>query len=232
MRVAVDLTQVRFRAVDRRAGSVPAEEARRIVGQRLAGHQGVGLRPADSPAEAAALLSMRGKPQPVSVNPIEEIKAPSGSVFDLGLLFDTTSNMVAMAGEVTIGQVRQFSEEAGYRPKSGSPNADQFSKLVANGDAFTPMVFTNEVDCLRFIEWALFKAKAQDPRLETLGLPSDEQWLTMRRVFKGQLTGLLKERLSDNFFRSLLNENRTKPYNPRMRHYSHAFRLVGTYKKD
>ncbi|MCX5750910.1 MAG: hypothetical protein NT099_04500 [Candidatus Saganbacteria bacterium] len=163
---------------------------------------------------------------------IEEIKMPGESPavpIDLGLLFDPKSNRVAMRGEVTIGQMKRFVEETRYNPKGD--NAGQFNELIAEGNASSPMVFTNEADCLAFIGWVLTKAQASDTRIQTLALPSDSEWVGMRQAFRGQQTGSTWERLSDNYFRSFRFESRNDHYyGPEFRCGDNAFRLVGTYK--
>jgi hypothetical protein len=151
---------------------------------------------------------------------------------DLCLLFDPESDKVAMKDEVTIGQMRQFVKETGYAPAEGSHNAREFNRLIAEGDASSPMVFTNETDCLAFAEWALVKAQAQDPRIQTLGLPSDSQWVNMRQIFGGQQTGSKWERLADNCFRSFFLDGRNGDFNRVCRYVSCTFRLVGTYTKQ
>jgi hypothetical protein len=177
-------------------------------------------------AQRAAIVAGR---QAVRIEEIGASQVPAP--FDLGLLFDPKSNMVAMRGEVTIGQMRQFVQETGYRPEGY--NTEDFNRLIAEGNVSSPMVFTNEADCLAFIGWAKPLAQASDPRIQTLGLPSDSQWVDMRQTFRGQQTGSNWERLSDNSFRSFRLGDRFNYYFgclPEYRSGSYAFRLVGTYK--
>lgn len=156
---------------------------------------------------------------------------------DLGLLFDPNSNMVAMREAVTVGQMRLFVQDRGYRPEEGSCNAGDFDNLIKEGDASAPMVFTNEADCLAFIKWALPKAQAQDPRIQTLGLPSNDQWVRMRQAFKGPQRGKsweswgVWERLKDTFFFFPRAWYSVSIYRPEDRALDTVFRLVGTYQK-
>gem|GEM_PF-6918794 len=185
--------------------------------------------------ERASIVEARQRPTITeisvgSMSEVEKVATPLVAPLDLGLLFDSKSNMVAMAGEVTIGQMRLFVQETKY--KATGHNAKKFNKLVKEGDASAPMVFTNEADCLAFILWALSKAQAQDPRIQTLGLPSDSQWESMRQTFRGQQSGEHWERLSDNYFRSFHFEDRSLNYLPENRWDTYAFRLVGTYQKS
>jgi hypothetical protein len=164
----------------------------------------------------------------VAVRGIEKI-SPTGPVLDLDLLFDRYSNMVAMRGEVTIEQMRQFVEETGY--KAAGHNADDFTRLLGGGKASNPMVFTNEADCLTFIKWAWPKAQAQDPRIETLGLPSKGEWGSLLGRYGAQIDGKYWERLLDNSFRSFRGGDRSDYRNPEARYSTNSFRLVGTYKR-
>lgn|GEM_PF-3087295 len=147
---------------------------------------------------------------------------------DLGLLFDPNSNMVAMAGEVTVGQMKQFVEATRYQPIGHG--IASFNNLLSAGADSDIMVFTKEADCLAFAAWALPKAQAQDPRIQTLGLPSDREWLRMRAAFRGQQAGQYWERLSDGGFRSFHNEDRNNYNNRENRYNNNAFRLVEDIK--
>jgi hypothetical protein len=171
-----------------------------------------------TPAKADQILSMRGEIAGFGVS------AP----IDLGLLFAPNSNMVAMAREVTIGQMRLFVEETNYQPVGHS--SGKFKKLLKNGAESDIMVYTNETDCLIFAKWALSKVQAQDPRIQTLGLPSNEKWSEMMRTFRGQQTGQHWERVSEGFFRSFRYDVRYHGSQEERFNFS-AFRLVGTYQK-
>jgi len=180
-------------------------------------------------SQIAASFCGVGRPE---ITAVAEVVSSSETLapLDLGLLFDSNSDMVAMKKEVTIGQMKQFVEEKDYRPKGD--NVEQFSKLIVKGDASAPMVYTNEIDCLAFAMWALPGAQAQDPRILTLGLPSDGQWVRMRQAFRGQQTGENWERLDDNAFRSFPGEYRDNYGYQEGRCDGDAIRLVGTYKKN
>jgi hypothetical protein len=157
--------------------------------------------------------------------------AKQAAPLDLGLLFDPKSNMVAMAGEVTVGQMRQFIEETGYKPKGH--NAGGFNRLIKNGQASAFMVFTIAEDCLAFINWALPRVQAQDSRIETLSLPDlkNSYWKTFKRKLTGGVNNY--ERLSgDDGCRSFLDGRRNPYPNPAHRFNNNAFRLVGTYKNS
>jgi hypothetical protein len=73
-----------------------------------------------SPEGALKILEARVEALDVSRSRSADLK--------LDLLFDPNSNMVAMRGEVTIGQMRQFVKETRY--VATGYNADEFKRLI------------------------------------------------------------------------------------------------------
>lgn len=208
---------------------VTVSEANRFLNVRFLGARGKGL---EGKSAFAHVVGGRAVPRPqiaagFGMSGSEKVSAPevraADTPLDLGMVAVPGTSIRAMRGEVTIEMFRQFMREKGYQPEGH--NADALLRLI-NGSTDGNMVYLNEEDCTRFIQWAIEKTGDS-----TLRLPTDQEWAVVAKDLCGQLSGDTWERLADKegqvqYFRSLRLESRSTYYFTESRFSFNGLRLV------
>ena len=180
----------------------------------LAGDTGR-IRAGDSLADRVRLVAMR---QSVDIAGISAPQTQAPAALNFDMLVAPQAKVRVMRGEIRVSMWGQFAQEDDYQPQ-GHNAAELRNKYEGYRG------FLNADDCRAFINWA--KEKTGD---NTLRLPTDQEYLAIKKELSEQLTGTLWDRLADNAFRSLSVESRYEDF-PENRYSDYGLRLVGDLPK-